>query len=87
MTNNTNTVTYTGVTNNLKRRIYEHREKLFEGFTKRYSVHQLAWYELHSSMQSAIEREKRMKGWKRKWELELIESMNPKRQDLYHKIV
>ncbi len=60
---------------------------MVEGFTKRYGVHQLVWYELHENMQSALEREKRMKGWKRKWKLELIESMNSNWQDLYHTIV
>jgi putative endonuclease len=78
---------YIGVTSDLVKRIWQHKNNMLEGFTKRYSVHQLVWYELHSSMQSAIEREKRMKGWKREWKLELIESMNPKWQDLYHKIV
>ena len=59
---------------------------MIEGFTKRYRVHQLVWYELHESMESAITREKRLKDWKRKWKLELIESSNPKWQDLYTRI-
>ena len=78
---------YIGVTSDLVRRIWQHKNNMVQGFTKRYGVHQLVWYELHGSMQSAIEREKRMKGWKRKWKLELIESMNPNWQDLYHTIV
>ncbi len=60
---------------------------MVEGFTKRYNVHRLVWYELHESMETAITREKRLKNWKRKWKLELIESSNPKWQDLYHRIV
>jgi len=58
-----------------------------EGFTKRYGVHRLVWYELHESMESAIEREKRLKEWKRVWKLELIERVNPDWQDLYDTIV
>ena len=60
---------------------------MVEGFTKRYNVHRLVWYELHESMETAITREKRLKNWKRKWKLELIESSNPKWQDFYHRIV
>ena len=60
---------------------------MVEGFTKRYAVHQLVWYELHDSIVSTIEREKRLKEWKRKWKLELIESTNPDWQDLYYSIV
>ena len=60
---------------------------MVEGFTKRYSVHELVWYEVHESMESAIEREKRLKGWKRKWKLELIESTNTNWQDLFNTIV
>ena len=78
---------YIGVTSDLVKRIWQHKNNMVEGFTKRYVVHQLVWYELHENMQFAIEREKRMKGWKRKWKLELIESMNPNWQDLYHTIV
>ena len=60
---------------------------MVEGFTKRYGVHRLVWYEVHESMESAIEREKRLKKWKRKWKLELIESSNPNWQDLFNTIV
>ena len=60
---------------------------MVEGFTKRYSIHQLVWYELHENMESAILREKRLKDWKRSWKLNLIESSNPRWQDLYVKIV
>ena len=78
---------YIGVTSDLVKRIWEHKNSMVEGFTKRYNVHRLVWYELHGSMESAIIREKRLKDWKRKWKLELIESNNPNWQDLYHTIV
>jgi putative endonuclease len=77
---------YTGVTSDLVKRIWEHRNNLVEGFTKRYGVHRLVWYELHESMESAIQREKRLKKWKRVWKLALIESANPDWQDLYQTI-
>jgi putative endonuclease len=60
---------------------------MVEGFTKRYGVHRLVWYELHASMDSAIEREKRLKDWKRKWKVQLIESANPDWKDLYPMII
>ena len=78
---------YIGVTSDLIKRIWEHKNNMVEGFTKRYGVHQLVWYEVHERMESAIEREKRMKEWKRKWKLELIETTNPNWQDLYNTIV
>jgi putative endonuclease len=78
---------YIGVTSDLIKRIWEYKNDLVKGFTKHYNVHRLVWYELHESLESAITREKRLKNWKRKWKLELIESKNPKWEDLYHKIV
>jgi putative endonuclease len=78
---------YVGVTSDLVKRIWDHKNNMVEGFTKRYGVHQLVWYELHESMKSAIKREKLLKQWMRKWKLELIESVNPNWQDLYHTIV
>ena len=87
LANKRNGTLYIGVTSNLVKRVWEHKNNLVEGFTKRYSVHQLVWYELHDSIVSAIEREKRLKEWKRKWNLELIESTNPNWQDLYYSIV
>jgi len=78
---------YIGVTSNLAKRIWEHKHNLKVGFAKRYDVHHLVWYELHESMESAIVREKRLKAWKRKWKLELIESTNSNWDDLYHKII
>ena len=74
---------YIGVTSNLVKRIWEHKNGMVEGFTKRYGVHQLVWYELHERMEATIEREKRLKQWKREWKLALIEGANPNWQDLY----
>ena len=78
---------YTGVTSDLVKRIWEHKNNLAEGFTKRYHVHNLVWYELHSEMTSAIEREKNIKEWKRARKIELIESHNPDWRDLYNDIM
>jgi putative endonuclease len=73
---------YIGVISDLAKRIWEHKNNLVEGFTKRYNVHHLVWYELHENMDSAIEREKNIKEWKRAWKLKLIEGFNPGWQDL-----
>ncbi len=78
---------YVGVTSALIRRVWEHKHDLVEGFTKRYGAHRLVWYEPHSSMESAIRREKAMKEWKRTWKLELIERMNPDWRDLYEDLL
>ncbi|MGV8057487.1 MAG: GIY-YIG nuclease family protein [Smithellaceae bacterium] len=78
---------YIGVTSNLIKRIWEHKNNLVKGFTKRYSVHNLVWYKLHENMESAILREKILKEWKRIWKLELIESSNPNWKDLYGEII
>jgi len=78
---------YVGVTLDLVKRIWEHKNNMVEGFTKNYIVHRLVWYELHASMESAIMREKRLKDWKRAWKLELIESKNPDWLDLNDTIV
>jgi putative endonuclease len=75
--------TYVGVTSRLMQRIFEHREGMVEGFTKRYSVHRLVWYEPHETAESAITREKQMKEWRRVWKVELIERENPNWVDLY----
>ena len=77
---------YTGITSNLLKRVYEHKHELVEGFTKKYNVHNLVWYELHESAESAIMREKQIKKWKRDWKLKLIEKENPGWIDLYEKI-
>lgn len=73
---------YVGVTSNLLRRIYQHREGLIEGFTSDYGVHRLVWFERHSTIESAILREKRIKKWIRAWKLALIEQANPDWRDL-----
>ena len=77
---------YIGVTGNLKRRIHEHKNNKIDGFTKKYNIHNLVYYEETSNAKSAIEREKRLKKWHRKWKLDLIESGNPNWDDLYNKI-
>jgi len=74
---------YVGVTSDVVKRVWEHKEDLADGFTKRYGVHMLVWYELHDSMEGAIRREKAIKEWKRRWKLELIEKQNPEWRDLY----
>jgi putative endonuclease len=78
---------YIGVTSDLQKRIWEHKNDLIEGFTKRYSVHRLVYYELHDEMVSAITREKQIKKWKRDWKLNLIEGQNPDWNDLWGKIL
>ena len=83
MTNNTNTVTYAGVTNDLKRRVYEHKEKLVAGFTKRYNICKLVFYEVCEDIESAILREKRIKAGSRRDKVELINGMNKEWRDLY----
>jgi len=77
---------YTGVTSDLVKRIWEHKNDLVEGFTQQYHVHDLVWFELHDNMTTAIEREKNIKEWKREWKLNLIEKNNPDWQDLYDDI-
>ena len=81
MTNSRRTL-YVGVTNDIERRVYEHRHKLVDGFTKRYNVTWLVYYEETSDVVAAIEREKQLKGWRRSKKVALIESMNPQWKDL-----
>ncbi|MEN6638795.1 MAG: GIY-YIG nuclease family protein [Smithella sp.] len=78
---------YIGVSSNLAKRIWEHKNDLVEGFTKKYGVHNLAWYELHDNMDAAIERERNMKEWQREWKIKLIEKDNPHWNDLYDTIL
>ena len=78
---------YIGVTSNLLKRVWEHKNDLVEGFTKRYEVHRLVYYELHGDMETAIRREKQMKKWNRAWKLELIEKQNPDWRDLWEEIL
>jgi len=77
---------YVGVTGNLPKRLGEHRDALVEGFTKKYGVHKLVWFEEFSDVHEAILREKRIKKWRRTWKLELIEKMNPDWSDLFEQI-
>ncbi|MGD0918526.1 MAG: GIY-YIG nuclease family protein [Thermodesulfobacteriota bacterium] len=77
---------YTGVTSDLAKRVYEHKNNLVDGFTKIYGVHRLVWYETHDSAENAITREKRIKKWKRAWKLKLIEQYNPEWNDLYESV-
>jgi len=86
MMNNANTVIYTGVTSNLQKRIYEHKEKLIEGFTKKYNVTKLVYYEQFDNIVSAIEREKQIKGGSRQDKVNLIKRINPEFRDLYDKL-
>ena len=78
---------YVGVTNNLIRRIYEHRERLADGFTKEHSVKMLVYYEQHATAMTAIQREKNIKHWSRAWKIDLIRSMNPQWRDLWDDVV
>jgi putative endonuclease len=74
---------YTGVTNDLARRVFEHRTGAVKGFTTDYDIKRLVWYEVHQSIVEAIAQEKRIKRWRRKWKMALIEKMNPQWLDLY----
>ncbi len=86
MTNLSGTL-YTGVTNNLVRRVQEHKNKLIEGFTKKYNITRLVYFEVFNNIEDAIRREKQIKGWVRKKEIALIESINPEWKDLYEELV
>ena len=77
---------YIGVTNDLVRRVYVHREKIVEGFTKKYDVARLVYFEAHSEIEAAIMREKQMKKWNRAWKVRLIEEENPNWDDLYPRL-
>jgi putative endonuclease len=77
---------YVGVTNDLVRRVYEHRTKAVPGFTAKYNITRLVWFEIYDDPESAISREKELKKWKRAWKIQLIEAKNPKWDDLYESI-
>ena len=79
--------TYVGVTSNLVQRIWQHKEEQVDGFTKRYGLKSLVWYEQHEDVEQAILREKQIKNWNRIWKIELIESGNPEWNDLYETII
>jgi len=83
LTNRRNGTLYTGVTNDLRRRVLEHKDGTIGGFTEKYQVNLLVYFERHNDIERAIRREKSIKRWRRKWKLGLIESMNPRWVDLY----
>ena len=87
LTNKNHNVLYTGVTNDLKRRLFEHKNKLIDGFTKKYNVHKLVYYEIATDVNSAIAREKQIKGWTRAKKNNLVESKNSQWCDLAESIM
>ena len=87
LANKRNGTLYIGVSSNLKKRIYEHKNGIIEGFTKKYKIHLLVYYELFNNVNEAITREKQLKKWNRKWKMELIEKANPQWKDLYDDLV
>ncbi len=87
LANKRNGTLYIGITNDLVKRVYEHKNNLIEGFTKKYFVHVLVYYEIAEDVNSAILREKQLKKWKRSWKLKLIEKFNPEWKDLYSSLI
>ena len=87
MANDTNTVTYTGVTNDLLNRVSQHKNKLNDGFTKKYNIEKLVYYEIGENVESAIFREKQIKSYRRQKKIDLINSMNPDWRDLYKELL
>ncbi len=77
---------YIGVTSDLAKRVWEHKNKITEGFANKYDVHRLVWYEVHDDINEAIRRETQIKKWERKWKLRIIEEMNPAWEDLYDRL-
>jgi putative endonuclease len=87
MASTRNGTLYIGVTSDLVKRVHEHKSDAVEGFTKTHRVHMLVWFEQHTTMESAILREKAIKEWKRAWKIELIENANPYWHDLYDTLI
>ena len=87
MSNKSNSVIYTGVTNDLIKRVYEHKNKLVKGFTEKYNVIKLVYYEIFDYLQDALKREKQIKGWLREKKVNLIELKNPEWNDLYEQLL
>jgi len=87
MTNHKNTVFYIGVTSDIVRRVYEHKNNLIDGFTKKYNLHKLVYFEQFALVGAAIDREKQLKYWHREWKINLIRSKNPKFRDLYQDLI
>ncbi|MEE8109730.1 MAG: GIY-YIG nuclease family protein [bacterium] len=86
LTSQRNGTLYIGVTNNLAKRVWEHKHDLVEGFTKRYRVHRLVYHETYRDIREALLRERRIKKWNRKWKIQLIEGQNPEWNDLYDEL-
>jgi putative endonuclease len=84
MTNKINSVLYIGVTSNLPQRVYQHKEKIIKGFTEKYNCNKLVYFEQTENVMSAIQREKQLKNWNRKWKEDLINKSNPEWKDLYY---
>ena len=87
LTNKNNNVLYIGVTSDLKKRIWEHKNKVVDGFTKKYNLDKLVYFETGENIESAIEREKQLKNWHREWKFNLIKAQNPEFKDLYYDIL
>lgn len=87
ITNRNNTTLYIGVTSNLVQRVYQHKNKLIKGFSAKYNVDKLVYFELFEDMENAISREKRLKLWKRDWKNRIINEVNPSWQDLYPDLI
>jgi len=87
MASSRNGTLYIGVTSDLAKRAWQHKNEIMKGFTEKYTVHLLVWYEVHENMESAISREKALKKWNRIWKLRLIEQFNPDWQDLYEQLI
>ena len=86
ITNKKNGTLYVGVTSDLPKRIWQHKNKVVDGFSKKYNLDKLVYYEVHSGPKEAIKREKRLKFWQRKWKIDLIRKSNPNWEDLYSEI-
>ncbi len=86
LTNESNNVLYIGVTSDICERVYQHREQLVEGFTQKYNVHKLVYYEQFEEVYDAISREKQLKNWRRQWKIDLIEKENPDWVDLFDEL-
>ncbi len=87
MSNKTNGTIYIGVTSDIIKRVYEHKNKLVDGFTKQYNLHDLVYYEVYDDINEAIKREKQLKSWKRQWKIDLIQKDNVDWKDLYDSIL
>ena len=87
MTNQRNGTLYIGVTSDLTKRVWQHKNEVVDGFTKKYKLHSLVWYEPHETMESAIARKKALKYWHRVWKVRIIEQMNPDWCDLYNEVI